>query len=120
MSSHEFIKGTLRTIILKLLAQDKQMYGYEITQRVAQLSKDEIRLTYGALYPTLYKLEAEGLLVTTTEVVDNRARKYYSLTPAGRKLAKVKVSELQRFTEILGAILADSAKPHVSLKVWAS
>jgi len=120
MSSHEFIKGTLKTIILKLLAQNKQMYGYEITQRVAQLSKDEIKLTYGALYPTLYKLEAEGLLITTTEVVDNRARKYYSLTAEGRKLAKVKVSELQRFNEILRVILADSAKTSVSLKLWGS
>lgn len=116
MSSSEFIRGTLKTIILKLLAQQKQMYGYEITQRVSELSHEEIKLTYGALYPVLYKLEADGLLVTTTEIVDNRARKYYSLTPEGKKIAKVKVSELQRFTEILSAILADSSKPNVSLK----
>ena len=120
MSSNEYIKGTIRTIILKLLAQNKQMYGYEITQRVAQLSKDEIKLTHGALYPTLYKLEAEGLLITTTEIVDNRARKYYSLTPEGRKLSKAKVSELQKFNEILRARLADNAKPTVSLKLWVS
>lgn len=120
MSGGEFIKGTIKTIILKLLAQNKQMYGYEITQRVAQLSKDEIKLTYGALYPTLYKLEAEGLLVTTTEIVDNRARKYYSLTAEGKKLAKVKVSELQKFNEILRTILADNTKPNVSLKLWAN
>ena len=120
MSSSEFIKGTIRTIILKLLAQNKQMYGYEITQRVAELSKDQIKLTYGALYPTLYKLEAQGLLITTTEIVDNRARKYYSLTAEGKKLAKVKVSELQKFNEILRAILADTAKPNVSLKLWVS
>lgn len=120
MSSGEFIRGTLKTIILKLLAQNKQMYGYEITQRVAALSKDEINLTYGALYPILYKLEAEGLVTTTTEVVDNRARKYYLLTAEGKKVARVKVSELQRFNEILRAILADSSKPGVSLKLWAS
>jgi DNA-binding PadR family transcriptional regulator len=118
MSGSEFIKGTIKTIILKLLAQNKHMYGYEITQRVALLSKDEIKLTYGALYPTLYKLEAEGLLLTTTEIVDNRARKYYSLTPEGKKLAKVKVSELQKFNDILRIILADNAKP--SLKIWAN
>jgi|SRR5687768_12416544 len=120
MSGNEFIKGTIKTIILKLLAQNKQMYGYEITQRVAQLSKDEIKLTHGALYPTLYKLEAEGLLITTTEIVENRARKYYSLTAEGKKRAKEKVSELQRFNEILRTILADSAKPNVSLKLWGN
>ena len=117
MESGEFIRGTLKTIILRLLAQTKHMYGYEITQRVAHLSNDEIKLSYGALYPILYKLEAEGLLVTSTEVVDNRARKYYSLTEEGRKLAKVKVSELQRFTEILRAILADSSKQTFNLKM---
>lgn len=118
MSSSEFIRGTIKTIILKLLAQNKQMYGYEITRRVAELSKDEIKLTYGALYPILYKLESEGLLVTATEIVNNRARKYYALTPEGRKLAKVKVSELQRFTEILQNILTDSSRSNVSLKLW--
>ena len=119
MQSNEFIRGTLKTIILRLLAQRRHMYGYEITQRVADLSNDEIKLTYGALYPTLYKLEAEGLLVTTTEVVDNRARKYYSLTPKGRKLAKEKVSELQRFNKILSAILADHPKPDLTFNAWS-
>ena len=118
MQGSEFIKGTLKTIILRLLAQKKHMYGYEITQRVAELSNNEIKLTYGALYPTLYKLEADELLVTTTEVVDNRARKYYSLTPKGRKLAKEKVSELQRFNQLLSAILADNPKPDLTFNTW--
>lgn len=116
MASNEFIRGTLKTLILRLLAQHKKMYGYEITQRVAALSDQEIRLTYGALYPVLYKLETDGLLVTTTEQVDNRVRKYYALTPKGRKVAKVKVSELQRFTEILGRILSDNPRAQVNFK----
>ncbi len=116
MASSEFIKGTLRTIILKLLAENKQMYGYEISQRVAQLSNDEIKLTYGALYPVLYKLENEGLLTTTSKVVDNRARKYYALTDKGKELAKVKVSELQKFTEILKNVLIPIPEPKVNLQ----
>ena len=120
MSSNEFIRGTLKTIILKLLAQNKQMYGYEITQRVLDLSNKEIKLTYGALYPVLYKLETEGMLITKTEIVDNRARKYYSLTPTGKKMAKTKISELQQFTEILSRILSDNTTPKVSLKIWGA
>ncbi|HZY79709.1 MAG TPA: PadR family transcriptional regulator [Cyclobacteriaceae bacterium] len=114
MESKEFIRGILKTLILRLLSQTDKMYGYEITQKVTELSKGDIKLTFGALYPILYKLESEGLLVTTTEVVDNRARKYYSLTPEGKKLAKTKVSELQRFTEIINTILGDGMKPQVS------
>lgn len=116
MLPKEFIRGTLKTIILKLLAQNKKMYGYEITQRVSELSQKEIILSFGALYPVLYKLESEGLLITTTEVVDNRARKYYSLTPEGKKVAKVKVSELQEFNRILSSILGESSSK-VSLKI---
>lgn len=117
MLSSEFVRGTLKTIILKLLAQNKKMYGYQITQRVSELSHKQILLTYGALYPVLYKLESEGLLTTTTEVVDNRVRKYYSLTKDGKKVAKEKVSELQEFTKILASILNDASAPKVSLKV---
>jgi PadR family transcriptional regulator PadR len=112
----EFIKGTLKTIILKLLAENKRLYGYEISQRVQDLSKDELKLTYGALYPILYKLENEKLLTTDTEVVDGRARKYYSITPEGRKLAKEKVSELQKFTDALTNVLLPA--PKISLKSW--
>ena len=115
MESKEFIRGILKTLILKLLSQKKHMYGYEITQRVEELSNGDIKLTYGALYPILYKLEADGLLTTTTEIVDNRARKYYSLTTEGKKLAKDKVSELQRFTDILKGILSGGTKTQLNI-----
>ncbi|HMJ71162.1 MAG TPA: PadR family transcriptional regulator [Cyclobacteriaceae bacterium] len=118
MESKEFIRGIVKTLILKLLSQKKHMYGYEITRRVEELSNGDIKLTYGALYPILYKLEGDGLLVTTTEVVENRARKYYALTAEGKKLAKTKVSELQRFTEILKSILNDNPKPQMNIGVW--
>ncbi len=114
MQSSEFIKGTLKTIILKLLSENKRMYGYEISQKVEVLSGEEIKLTYGALYPILYKLESELLLETETEIVDGRARKYYSLTPKGVELAREKVSELQKFTEVLKNLLLPA--PHVSLE----
>jgi hypothetical protein len=62
MYSSELIKGTLKTIILKLLVENKRMYGYEITAKVKELTADKIQLTEGALYPTLHALEADGLL----------------------------------------------------------
>lgn len=116
MNSKEYIKGTLKTIILKLLSENKRMYGYEISQKVKELSQEEIQLTYGALYPILYKLESEGLLTTETEIVDNRARKYYSITSKGSAVAKIKVSELEKFNQILQHILLPS--PKTSLKSW--
>lgn len=110
MKSKEYIKGTLRTIILKLLSENHRMYGYEITQRVAQLSSNEIQLTYGALYPILYKLQSEGLLETSNEIVDGRARKYYALTQDGKKVAVEKVADLQRFAITLMTLLSPQPK----------
>lgn len=105
MKSQDFIRGTIKTLVLKLLSEKKKMYGYEISAKVKELSKDEIEITYGALYPILYKLESEGLLSTESELVGNRARKYYSLTKRGNELAREKVSELEKFVDIVKNIL---------------
>lgn len=117
MKSKEYIKGTIKTIVLKLLSENKMMYGYEISQKVTMLSNQEIQLTYGALYPILYKLESEGLLTTSTEIVQNRVRKYYSLTKKGNEVAKEKVSELQKFTETLKNLLSPDPNATLSLKL---
>lgn len=111
MSTNPLLKGTLQTIILKLLEDNTEMYGYEITQKVKELSEGDILLTEGALYPALHKLEAEGLLETFTQVVDNRVRKYYRLTEQGGKEVTNKLTEAQAFIEQLQTIL--SLKPTV-------
>src|ERR1700684_2691488 len=95
--SSELLKGTLKTIILKLLVDNKRMYGYEITQKVKELTRDKIKITEGALYPTLHALEAEGLLTTKAEYIGKRVRKYYSLSAAGKAKSKEKISELSNF-----------------------
>jgi PadR family transcriptional regulator PadR len=105
MSSNPMLKGTIQTIILKLLEDNGQMYGYEITQRVKEASSGEIMLTEGALYPALHKLEADGFLETFTEIVDGRVRKYYRLTEQGGKEVTNKVREAQDFIGQLQSLL---------------
>lgn len=106
------LKGTLKTIVLKLLADNKKMYGYEITQRVKELTLDKIQITEGALYPTLHALESEGLLTTETEYIGKRVRKYYSLSPTGKSKAKERVSELAEFMETMRFLL--DIKPKIA------
>jgi len=103
--SSELIKGTLKTIILKLLKDNKRMYGYEITQRVKELTKDKIQLTEGALYPSLHALEADGILTTETEYIGKRMRKYYSLSSKGKTLSKEKISEFADFMSTMKFLL---------------
>jgi PadR family transcriptional regulator, regulatory protein PadR len=105
MHSPELLKGTLQTIILKVLKDHGKMYGYEITQRVKNLSESQLLLTEGALYPTLHKLEAEGILKTETVMIGKRVRKYYSLTTTGRSLAKDRVEELVGFIKTMSNVL---------------
>ena len=101
----QLFKGSLITIVLKLLDETEKMYGYEITKKVKELTNGEVNITEGALYPALHKLEAEGFLSVSIEQVGNRPRKYYSLTKGGKKEVKNKLAELQSFIEQMQAVL---------------
>ena len=68
----QLFKGTLTTVVLKLLSDNQRMYGYEITKKVKELTDGNIQLTEGALYPALHKLEADGLIQSTIEPYGNR------------------------------------------------
>ena len=105
MYSKELIKGTLKTIVLSLLAEHEKMYGYEITQHVKERTKGEIQLTEGALYPTLHKLEADGLLTTEKVNIGKRVRKYYLLTENGTQQANERVNEFKRFAQTMNDLL---------------
>ncbi|HCT30386.1 MAG TPA: PadR family transcriptional regulator [Bacteroidales bacterium] len=105
MIANDLLKGTLRTIVLKLLRDNKKLYGYEITRKVEELSKGKIKLTFGALYPVLHKLEAEGYLVTEKENIGKRVRIYYSLTPEGHSWAQSKVDEFIEYVNTMQYIL---------------
>ena len=101
MANQKLYKGSLQTIILKLLEEQDKMYGYEITQKVKKLTKGELKITEGALYPALHKLEAEGLLDVEIVKIGNRMRKYYKLTEQGTKETANKLAELEEFIKTM-------------------
>jgi DNA-binding PadR family transcriptional regulator len=105
MIPKELVKGSLKSIVLKLLAENKRMYGYEITQKVEELSEGKIKLTFGALYPILHKLESDGIVVTEAEVINNRNRIYYKLTEKGTASAKERIKELEEFMQTIKILL---------------
>jgi len=105
MGNQKLYKGSLSTIILKLLGEHDKMYGYEITQKVKELTKSELKITEGALYPALHKLEAEGLLDVEVLKVDNRLRKYYKLTEKGTKETASKLLELENYLKTMQTFL---------------
>jgi PadR family transcriptional regulator, regulatory protein PadR len=104
--SPELLKGSLQTIVLKVLADFGKMYGYEIVQHVKKLSAGTINLTEGALYPTLHRMETRGFLKTEIVMVGKRMRKYYRITPEGKKTVDAKVEDFVSFIKTMSSLLS--------------
>ena len=102
--NNKLYKGTLQNIILKLLSQEVKMYGYQMTQRAKELTKGELEMTEGALYPLLHKLEADGLIFNEIQNINGRDRKYYLLTEKGNRQQKLHENEMKSYIFNLNAI----------------
>lgn len=100
----DLIKGSLTTILLELLSANGKMYGYQISKKVKETTNGELKLTEGALYPALHKLEADGMIEATIEHIDNRPRKYYRLTQPGKKERTKRRIELEGFVNQLHSL----------------
>ncbi len=81
-------------LILTALA-DASQHGYGIITEVREISGGRVRLRAGTLYTALDRLRADGLIgVDREEIVDNRLRRYYRLTPAGSKRLAAEAARL--------------------------
>jgi DNA-binding PadR family transcriptional regulator len=90
---------------MRLLKDNGRMYGYQITQMVKEITKGELKITEGALYPLLHRLEEQGVVETEMENIGNRIRKYYTLTKAGKKETSAAMQELKNFMQSLQLIV---------------
>ena len=106
MYSKELIKGTISVIILKLLAEHKRMYGYQITRKVIELTDNKIQMKEGSLYPALHRLKEEGLVEVETVNIGKRVRRYYTLTEMGTSVMQEKTDEIRDFIKTLEKIIS--------------
>jgi DNA-binding PadR family transcriptional regulator len=82
-------------LILTALASGTQ-HGYGIISDVTDISGGRVKLLAGTLYTALERLRADGLIgVDREEIVDNRLRRYYRLTPDGEKRLAAEAGRLQ-------------------------
>ncbi len=110
MNSTELLKGTLTTIILKLLADHGKMYGYEITQKVKEMTDEKILIKEGSLYPALHKLLKDGLVEVETVNVGKRVRKYYAITQQGQTKKQLQFDELKEFMQTIQQLVFPQSK----------
>jgi DNA-binding PadR family transcriptional regulator len=90
-------KGSTPLLILTVLASEK-MYGYQIMRELERRSEGYFSMTAALLYPALHQLEIAGLLKSDwQEGQGKRKRKYYSITPKGRKALTASQAEWRAF-----------------------
>ena len=105
MNKSTLYKGCLEPIVMRLLKDHGRMYGYRITQLVKEITKGELQITEGALYPLLHRLEEQGIVETEMEDIGNRKRKYYTLTKVGKKQTALAMNEIKTFMQSLNLIM---------------
>ena len=97
--------GTVDLLILKTLELEPR-HGYGISQRIEQVSRGVFRVTLGALYPALQRLERVGAITAKWSVSgNNRRARYYSLTTAGRRRLRAEQRDWQRVAEAMSHVL---------------
>jgi PadR family transcriptional regulator PadR len=78
------------------------MHGYAMTQHIAHVSENVLRVQEGSLYPALHRMTQAGLLQSTWGESENgRRARYYQITPAGRRQL---VEEKKKWAELTEAI----------------
>jgi PadR family transcriptional regulator PadR len=90
------LSGAVDTLLLEVISGGAT-YGYEIAQTVLARSRGYFDITEGSLYPALHRLERQKYLEAFWKEADGRERKYYKLTPTGRKALATKKKEWRLF-----------------------
>src|SRR5436190_17992387 len=97
----ELKKGSAELLVLSLV-EDRPRHGYEIAQLIERRSRGVLHFNVGSLYPLLYRLENRGWIRGRwVEKAGQRRRRYYRLTPAGKK---VLAAQRDGWQEFVGAI----------------
>jgi PadR family transcriptional regulator PadR len=103
-------KGSTPLLILSVLSREK-MYGYQIMRELERRSDGYFTMTAALLYPALHQLELDGLLESEwQDGKGRRRRKYYAITPKGRKALAANRAEWDQFIANLQKTLKPSAE----------
>jgi len=103
----ELNAGAISLVLLGLFSRErKSMYGYEIAKRLEAATDDGLPMNQGALYPVLRSLEKRGFLNSNVEPsVSGPPRKYYRITPDGKKVLDAWTDAWQRTKRFVDSFL---------------
>lgn len=103
-------KGVLEMLVLKLLAEEEK-YGYQLISELKEKSNHMFLLKEGTLYPILYRLEDEGLVISRWSEAKGKevSRKYYSITEKGKEDLVQLMDLWQHFSGCLNQIMEEKS-----------
>jgi transcriptional regulator len=106
----DLLRGTLDLLVLKTLVPGP-MHGYTIAAAIRQRTDDAILVEEGALYPSLHRLAARGLIAAEWGFSENnRKARYYELTRAGRRELRTQETLWRRYVLAVSKILQPAAE----------
>jgi transcriptional regulator len=102
---NDLVQGTLDLLILKTISLDS-MHGWAIAKRIQQISREELQVQQGSLYPALHRLEQQGWIrAEWSETETGREAKFYSLTPAGRRQMQKELAKWERLSNAINLVV---------------
>ena len=101
----DLLQGTLDLLILRTL-QENAKHGWDIAERIEQMSEHVLEVNQGSLYPALHRLEHQGLIKAEWGISElGRRARFYRLTPAGRKQLAAESEDWERLTAAINRVL---------------
>jgi transcriptional regulator len=102
---NDLVQGTLDLLILKVLSLEPK-HGWAIAKRIQQISKEQLQVQQGSLYPALYRLERQGWIKAEWRASETgREAKFYSLTAAGRKRLDLELANWNRLSNAINVVV---------------
>ena len=108
MANPPFMAGVPELLVLCLLKDRGEMYGYEIVAAIAESTARIVSLKEGVVYPLLHALERDGLLKTQHRAASGRTRVYYTLTSKGVRRLFELTDEWRRMQGAVARVVAQA------------
>ncbi len=109
MINSDIIRGHLESVILKLIIE-KDMYGYEISNCIAERTQDRFNIKEATLYSVIGRLQKKDLIAPYMgEKSHGGKRRYYKITPLGLAYYEQKLTEWTEIKDVLETLLEDKS-----------
>lgn len=102
-------KGVFEMLVLKLLEKEEK-YGYQLIYELRNKSNHMFILKEGTLYPILYRMEDDGLVISRWSEPNGKevSRKYYAITETGKQVLSEMLALWMGFASNVTSILEEN------------